>query len=234
MGTIPANEKVHVPALEKGLSALECVNASAMPMSLTEISRACGYSVSEMQRVIPCLAANGYFLRDSRGLYRASSKLFRIANQHPPFRELVANAMPAMRMFASETGEGVHLSVMESGGLLIVADVPGTGYVRIGVRIGSVHEPAKTASGRVLLAFGNNGDASAYKEIARQGYEFTPSHLLKGVQDLAVPVRGRDGTVIGALATSWLDRVDEEKRLEGDILEALQKCAESISKMFEP
>ncbi len=223
-----------VPALEKGLDAMECVHSSSVGMSLTEISASCGRSVSEMQRVVPYLAERGYFIRDDRGIYRASSKLFRLANRHHPFRELASVALPAMRDYATATGESVHLSIMESGKLLILADVPGTGHLRLSVSVGSQHDPQKSISGRVLLAFADKLNLAGAKRIVEAGYEFAPSHLLKGVKDLAVAVVLPDGEAIGVLATNWVDPVEGIAPLENHLLPELQKCAARISLSIEP
>ena len=233
MGNDPANGNFNVPALEKGLDALELVHRGAGAMSLTEIARSCGRSVSEMQRVVPYLAQRGYFVRDSRGLYRRSSKLFRIGNHNPPYRDLVANAMGPLGDYAARTGEGIHLSVLDDGDLLILADAPGTGYLKIGVRVGSSHKPVETVSGRVLMAFGGSAE-KRYGAIRESGHEYSQSHLFRGVNDLAVPVLARDGTAIAAIATSWLDPASGKVKTVKKLLPALEACARHISESFEP
>lgn len=234
MGKVPPNGSSTVPALEKGLEVLECVHSSAYALSLTEISRACRRSVSELQRVVPYLAERGFLVRDDRGLYRASSKLFRLANRHHPYRNLTAIALPAMRDFAAATGESVHLTVLESGSPVIVADVPGTGDLRLSASIGIRIDPQTSTSGRVLLAFAGGTQSAAARRIARAGFEFSPSHLFKGVKDLAVPVVLPGGEVIAALATTWVDPVKSTRPQEKSLLPELQKCAARISSSIEP
>jgi DNA-binding IclR family transcriptional regulator len=229
----PADGNFKVPALEKGLDALELVHSSAGALSLTEIARSCGRSVSEMQRVVPYLAHRGYFVRDARGLYRGSSKMFRIGNHNPPFRDLVANAMGPMGEYSAKTGEGIHLSVLDGGELLILADSPGTGYLRIGVRVGSSHNPEEAVSGRVLLEFSGNGKTGRFEDIRKNGHEYSQSHLYRGVNDLAVPVLACDGTAIAAVATSWLDPSGGAGGALERLLPELGACALRISESFE-
>lgn len=234
MGNKPSNGNYAVPALEKGLAALECVHSSASPLSLTEISRACGRSVSEIQRVVPFLADQGYFVRDERGLYRASSRLFRWANRHNPYRNITAIALPAMRDFAATAGESVHLSILESGNPIIVADVPGTGDLRLSASIGIRIDPQVSTSGRVLLAFSEGAKSVVARRILKAGFAFAPSHLFKGVKDLAVPVALPGGQVIAALATTWVDPVKRTIPQKKRLLPLLQKCAARISSSIEP
>jgi DNA-binding IclR family transcriptional regulator len=229
----PSDGNFKVPALEKGLDALELVHSSAGALSLTEIARACGRSVSEMQRVVPYLAHRGYFVRDARGLYRGSSKMFRIGNHNPPFRDLVANAMGPMGEYSAKTGEGIHLSVLDGAELLILADSPGTGYLRIGVRVGSSHNPEETVSGRVLLEFSGNGKPGRFDGIRKNGHEYSQSHLYRGVNDLAFPVLASDGAAIAAVATSWLDPSGGAGGSLERLLPELGACALRISESFE-
>jgi DNA-binding IclR family transcriptional regulator len=234
MGKATPNGNQSVPALEKGLAALECVHSSASALSLTEISRACGRSVSEMQRVVPFLAEQGFFVRNERGLYRASSKLFRLANRHHPYRNITAVALPAMRDFAATTGESVHLSVLESGSPIIVADVPGTGDLRLSASIGIRIDPQVSTSGRVLLAFTEADKSAPARRIVKAGFEFAPSHLFRGVKDLAVPVALPGGQVIAALATTWVDPIKSSLPQEKRLFPELKKCAARIAASIEP
>jgi DNA-binding IclR family transcriptional regulator len=234
MGKATPNGNQSVPALEKGLAALECVHSSASALSLTEISRACGRSVSKMQRVVPFLAERGFFVRDERGLYRASSKLFRLANRHHPYRNITAIALPAMRDFTEATGESVHLSILESGSPIIVADVPGTGDLRLSASIGIRIDPQVSTSGRVLLAFAEGAKSAEAHRIVKAGFEFAPSHLYRGVKDLAVPVTLPGGQVIAALATTWVDPIKSTLPQEKRLLPELQRCAARIAASIEP
>jgi hypothetical protein len=45
-------------------------------------------------------------VRDARGAYRPSSKLFRLATAYPPFRDLMSRAIAPMQQFADATSEG--------------------------------------------------------------------------------------------------------------------------------
>ncbi|HEY4160380.1 MAG TPA: helix-turn-helix domain-containing protein, partial [Polyangiaceae bacterium] len=112
-----------VPALDRGLDVLEQMAVSADALSLTQIARAAGRTVSEVQRTVARLTRRAYLVRDSQGHYRLSTKLFRLATTHPPFRDLVARSMPAMHGFTDATSESVHLGVLSDDLLLLVAQV---------------------------------------------------------------------------------------------------------------
>ncbi|HEV8244255.1 MAG TPA: helix-turn-helix domain-containing protein, partial [Polyangiaceae bacterium] len=113
--TADMNEKTSksaVPALDRGLDVLEAMAGSSGARTLTEIARVLGRTVSEVQRTVAQLALRGYLVRDDRGTYRLSSKLFRMATAFPPFRDLVSRASTPMQQFADSTNESVHLCVL--------------------------------------------------------------------------------------------------------------------------
>src|SRR4051812_44451921 len=100
-----SKDRSDVPALDRGLDVLEQMSQSAEPLSLTQIARVAQRTVSEVQRTVARLTRRSYLVRDTQGHYRLSTKLFRLATTHPPFRDLVARSMPPMHAFTDATTE---------------------------------------------------------------------------------------------------------------------------------
>jgi len=227
-----------VPALQRGLDLLEHMATRGGAVTLSQLARDVGRDVCEIQRTVACLFGRGYLTRDAAGVYRLSSKLYRLAQAHPPQRELVARAYPAMADYARGTGESVHLGIMAEQRLLLVAEVPGAGLARVSLQMGSLLEPELTVSGRLLLAFaaGAADGASAPKgasarqlaEIRAQGYEFAESGHVEGIWDLGVPVLAPDGTAIAGLTSSWLQLRGQKVRWK-ELLPELRRCAARIA-----
>ncbi|NNM86062.1 MAG: helix-turn-helix domain-containing protein [Phycisphaerales bacterium] len=250
------NSVTKVPALERGLDVLESMHTQESALTLTAIARRCGRSVSELQRVIACLHNRGYLLRDVTGAYRVSSKIFRMGQACSPFQDLLVHAWAPMRQFAGQTGQSVHISVLSEDQLLILANVSGSGYLQLGVAAGSTHDPIMSASGRVLLAsmdgkelvgFLKRNKVSAQRAgplqlrlglIRRRGYELVPSHLYRGLFDLALCAPAQEGLLVAAVACSYLR---PRQGLQGQqmpapsrLLRKLRQCAGGISAAFEP
>ncbi|MGC8623654.1 MAG: IclR family transcriptional regulator [Phycisphaerae bacterium] len=244
-----------IPALERGLDVLERINAVDTPLTLTAIARLCGRSISELQRVVACLLQRGYLFRDANGAYRISSKLFRMGQACTLFQDLVARTRISMRTFAQRTGEAVHLSVLTEDRVLILANVPGPGYLQLGVTVGSLHVPTISASGRVLLAGMTAADLAAYvrrnamqslqvksletqlARIRRRGYEYVASHLYRGVYDLTLAVTAPDGECVAALACSFLrshqNCAGDRTRTVPLLLGELRHCARQITATYQ-
>jgi DNA-binding IclR family transcriptional regulator len=236
-----------VPALEKGLDVLELFAKSGQELTLSQIAKTCGRSISELQRVVPFLEFRGYLIRNETGLYRLGSKLFRLANAHPPFKDLLIRALPLMQAFSNRTGESVHISIIADDRLLILGETPGTGYLQLAVRVGSTHDPTSTISGQVFLAHLRQPEALAIlgqygkgraalpqlEKIRRQGYEFHESYMIKGVFDLAVPVLLPGPSILAVLVCSWVEHQVSKPKIKR-VLPALNECAAALAAAYEP
>ena len=245
-----------IPALERGLDVLEHISTVDTPLTLTAIARSCGRSVSELQRVVACLHRRGYLFRDAGGAYRVSSKLFQMGQACPPFQDVLTRSRVPMRVFAHRSGEAVHLSVMAEDRLLILANVPGPGYLQLGVNVGTLHDPMLSPSGRVLLAAMSAVDLAAYtkrtgiaasqvksldRHLARirgRGYECVESPLYHGIYDLAVGVTAPGGECIAAVACSFLRSRDSSAGGRAmavqSLLPKLRSCSRQITAALEP
>ena len=230
-----------VPALQRGLDVLEHMAAQGSALTLSQLARDMGKDIFEIQRTVACLLERGYLTRDDAGVYRLSSKLFRLAQAHPPHRELVARAYPAMADYARQTGESVHLGILAEQRLLLLAEVPGAGLARVSLQMGVLLDPELTVSGRILLAFSptsNADDEPGRKQLSRQladiraqGFEFAASGHVEGIWDLGVPVLTPDGEAIAALTSSWLQLRNQKVRWK-ELLPVLQRCAGRIAAAF--
>jgi DNA-binding IclR family transcriptional regulator len=235
-----------VPALERGLLVLERLAAHPEPVTLSEIARLCALTVATIQRTVTCLHAAGYLVRESDGSYLISSKLFRIAHEFPPYRDLLSLALPAMHRFASATSESVHLSVLSFNEMLIIGQAEADSLVRLTVKVGSTHDPVSVVSGLILLAdwpererktlFERRKLSQAkqgmleecFAQIAKDGMILRASSIRKGVWDLGVPIRFGNSRTTAALTTTFLDP-QELPRNRKELLGALRRCSEEIA-----
>jgi DNA-binding IclR family transcriptional regulator len=207
--------------------------ARGSALTLSQLARDAGRRVSEIQRTVACLLAEGYLTRDRAGVYRLSSKLYRLAHANPPQRELVARAYPVMADCARVTGESVHLGVLAEGRLLLVAEAQGAGLVRVSLQMGAALDTASTVSGRILLAFSKDAPktgvgARELAAIRRRGYELAESGHFEGIWDLGVPVLDPGGEAVAAVTSPWLKLRGAKLRWK-ELLPELKRCAARIS-----
>ena len=249
---MPKSPAYPVPALEKGLDIIETLAAAAEPQSLAELASRLERSRSELFRMLACLERRGYLARDEvAGKYALTLKLYALTQAHSPMFKLLGAARRPMQLLTERIGESCHLSVLDRGKLLVVAQQESPARVRLSIEVGGEFDPVTTASGRLLLALLEEaerdeilaaslaGRAQAARErkafltglsdLARRGVSTAESETIEGVRDVAVAI-GRPGTAgAAALAVTRLMRRgprDDETAL----VKALQDAAAEITR----
>ena len=240
-----------VPALEKGLDIIEALAAEAVPQSLAELAARLKRSSSELFRMLNCLERRGYVAREAvSGKYGLSLKLFALSHVHSVTEKLLQAARRPMQALTEAFQVSCHLSVPERGRLLVVAQEMSPEPVRISIEVGATFEAAKTASGRLLLAWtrsedeagGTNGTDRTYgkegKEraeletvfarIRKSGMSAAESETIEGVRDLAVLVGKPEAGLVAALAVTRLLRRGQ-KADEAALLAGMRGAAAEIT-----
>ena len=240
-----------VPALEKGLDILETLAAVAVPQSLAELAAKLERSSSELFRMLNCLERRGYLTRDEHsGKYALTLKLYTLAHAHSVTEKLLRAAAAPMQALTDKVREACHLSVLEQGSLVVVAQQESPERVRVSIEVGGVFDPVATASGRLLLAYLPEPERAAavatspvwremsakqrsdyednLAEIRRRGISIAESETIEGVRDLAVLVGNPATGITAALAISRLLRRGQRGD-EATLISAMRKTALEIT-----
>jgi DNA-binding IclR family transcriptional regulator len=238
------------PALSRGLRILEVLARAGTSLTLSEIARVTGRSPAGEFRMLAVLEKEGHLRRETDGSYRPTLKMFLLGRMLDPVRSLLAAADQPMREFCRATGQECHLSLLEHGQLAVLAQQSGTAPVTIRVRAGSVHDPRRTASGRLLLAglpadeaagqirlaaehFGGRGPSAAglgrsLADITRRGFARADGESRPGLRDLAVAVAGADAALASShFPTSGAD--DDSARVFKSLQHAAQKITAGLT-----
>lgn len=239
----------NVPALEKGLDILEYLAAQGVPATQAQIARALGRGPNELFRMLVVLERRGYVRRDAvSGAYALTLRLYELSHSHSPYEELLRVAQRPMQTLTETILESCHLSVLQRGALVVLAQEESPSPLRLSVEVGSRFPFIHTASGRLLAAYLTQDERAALLDddqewnalpherqqtltahfgiIRERGYEEAWSETNQGIQDYAVLVGAPDGTVKAALAVAALTRPREVPR--GDVLVSLHACARQI------
>jgi DNA-binding IclR family transcriptional regulator len=235
-------DKYRAPALSKGLDILEHLASEAEGMTQVEIAKTLGRTTSEIFRMLMVLRNRGYVeLAEDGDRYSLTTKMFEVAHRHPPIKRLTSIAGDAMQRFADRVNQSVHLGILHSGKILVVAqvDCPDNNVttVRLGAHIPIYH----TASGRALAAKMNDealqrvlkdaGDSPAdvraqfladLPGVAAKGYCESPSLMVEGVLNLSAPVYDFSGRAVGAVTVPFI------RRLAGTAVVSADECRGSL------
>ncbi|MGD1029849.1 MAG: IclR family transcriptional regulator [Opitutaceae bacterium] len=242
----------HVPALEKGLDIVETLAAAGVPQSLAELAVRLERSSSELFRMLNCLERRGYVTRDSlSSKYSLNLKLYTLAHAHSVTEKLLHAAFAPMQELTEALRESCHLSLLEHGRLVVVAQQESPERVRLSIEIGAVFDPVLTASGRLLLAqLAESQRAAALAEspsgreltgkdlaalleqlekVRRRGISTAASETIEGVRDLAVLVGDPAVGITAALAITRLVRRGQRGD-EAELIAGMQKAAAEITR----
>lgn len=246
---IPAPQ-YKVPALEKGLDILEALAADSVPQSLAELAAKLDRSSSELFRMLNCLEKRGYLFRDPvSGKYGLSLKLYALSHTHSPVEKLLQAAVSPMQSLTESVRESCHLSLLDRGSLLVVAQRESPEPIRISIEVGGRFDPLRTNSGRLLLATlpaDERLDAlqasSSWKELkptarkrllqqleslARSTVAEANSETIDGVQDLAIRVGHSTSGFSAALAVTRLKAKNRPKS-DAQLIAAITATARQI------
>ena len=237
------------PALEKGLDILELFASTPEGLSVSEAARRLNRTVSEIFRMILCLEQRGYLAQSpTKERYHLTLRLFRLAQEHPPTKRLVTEALPIMHWLSHELRQSCHLGIIDGGHIVILAQVDSpesTGfYVKMGSKVDLMH----AATGHVILAHLNEDareraieewrseskkrkpvdlDEHLTKILAR-GHERRASYEVAGVVNISFPVLNVQGQAIAGLTVPFVKRLEDNIGIP-DAVNSLRKASRKIS-----
>jgi len=220
----PRKTTYATPALEKGLDVLELLAHQPSGLTKSEIAARLQRTMPEIFRMLVCLEQRGYITEIESDRFALSLKLFRLAQEHPPTERLITQALPIMQQTAHVTQQSCHLAIVEDGRVIIVAQVNAPTASGFYVKLGSVIDLMKAASGYVILAHQDEEHrrrtleawsrrtddpaptdlASHLKRIRKTGFERRASYQVKGVSNISFPIVNAFGNAIGALTMPYL------------------------------
>lgn len=250
--TDASESKYKAPALSKGLDILELLASADDGLGQAEIAKRLGRTTSEIFRVLMVLLERGYVELDSGERYRLATKLFEVAHRHPIIRRLTAIAGDEMQKLANRISQSIHLCILSSGKLLVIAqvDCPDTNVNT--VRLGAQIPIDDSASGRVLAAFmgheelnhllklaGNETSArrarflSDLAEVRKAGFCQGKSLTIEGVTNISAPVFDYTGEAVAAVTAPYIHRLTGTDNMSVDEARTLlvETCKELSRRM---
>ena len=141
--------------LLKGLRVLEAVNSfDGQTLTLEQLVERLDLTRSNTHRTLQTLIHAGYLQRDPvTGGYGCTLKLFEMGARQLASLDVRTLAGPFLRSLASETGETVHLSVLDGMDVVYVDKIDSAQPIRAYSAIGGRAPAYAVATGKALLAF---------------------------------------------------------------------------------
>jgi len=214
-----------IQSVDRAVDVLEYL-AERDDGAVTDLAAALGVHKSTAFRLLAALEARGLVEQVSeRGRYRLGFGLVRLAGAAASRLDLVEQSRSVTRRLAAEVGETVNVARLEGDAAINVDQVLGGATVATQNWVGQRTPLHATSSGKVLLAFADTGEQARFlarplevftpatitdrrtleAELARiavDGWAATREELELGLNAIAAPIRGRDGSVIAAVSVS--------------------------------
>jgi DNA-binding IclR family transcriptional regulator len=249
MAKVEAKRYYPTPALEKGLDILELFAGTPSGLTVSEVARSLDRTVSEIFRMLLCLEQRGYIVQSAnKDRYHLTLRLFRLAQEHPPTKRMVTEALPIMHGIAHELRQSCHLGVLDGGHVVILAQVDSpesTGfYVKVGSKVDLMH----AATGHVILAHQTRDacdraidewtmeskkkkPADLEEHLAKiraRGFERRASYEITGVVNISFPVLNAQGNAVAGLTVPYVKRIEDTIGIP-EVVDALRTASRQIS-----
>ncbi len=203
------------------LEVLEAISTLGVPSSLGAIISATRRPKGTVHRMVSTLVNTGFVRQDEVGHYFLTLKAWRIGSVAVQALDIADKGRPILNKLGSETGETVHLSVLDpSGGVVYISKVESPKSISVQTRLGQINPSWCTATGRSIIAF---NEFVAQKVLSEQLEKFTnktitsPVKIQRMLDDvrangfavtlaenhpemggIAAPIRDHTGTVVAS------------------------------------
>ncbi|MBB3082038.1 IclR family transcriptional regulator [Geodermatophilus sabuli] len=214
-------------AASRVLAVLDAFGPAHASLTLSEISRRSGLSLTTTHRLVGELRAWGALERGADGRYGIGLRLLELGALAPQGLQLREVAVPYVDDLHQATRANVVLGVRDGSDVVYVEALRARGAVRLMSRIGGRWPLHATGTGQVLLAFADpqvqeevlSGPLKAFTpytitdpaalrrtlaEVRRTGVAAAENHLTADAPALAVavPVRGAGDEVVASLGVT--------------------------------
>lgn len=210
-------------APDRLLAVLAAFDHDHPALSLTDISRRAGLTLTTAHRLVGALTEWGALERDASGVYHVGLRLWEIAALAPRGLALRQIALPYLEDLYEATHENVQLAVRDGDEVVYIEWLSGRSAVGVHIRVGARWPLHATGVGLALLSYGELADQEEYcrgelasftpytitdvaqlrralAEVRRTGVAVSSRQVTEDALSVAAPVRGPGGAVVAAVS----------------------------------
>jgi IclR family acetate operon transcriptional repressor len=250
----PATRSSSVQSVSRALALLRCFEQGTPYLTLTEMARETGLTMSTTHRLAGTLVDGGMMARDPGSeRYRVGPLVETLARTAagPDRAARAARATAILEGLTRRTGESASLGVADGRSIVVLVGVESPHALRFDRPPGTLVPIHVSAMGKAVLAFGPEPAATAVKALAplerftpwtltsqralatdleltrERGYALVDEEQMVGVRSLAVPVLDEDGLAVAAVGIQGpTGRISDD--LIAEIVTATSETARAI------
>ncbi|MEW2568524.1 IclR family transcriptional regulator [Streptomyces sp. NPDC047070] len=236
-------------APDRLLAVLAAFDHDHPALSLTDISRRAGLSLTTAHRLVGALSDWGALERDADGIYHVGLRLWELAALSPRGLALRQIALPYLEDLYEATHENVQLAVRDGFEVVYIEWISGRSAVGVKIQVGARWPLHATGVGLALLAHCEPAFQEAYcgrplaaftphtltdpadlrralAEVRRSGVAVSVRQITEDALSVAAPVRGPGGPVTAAVSVV----VPEHDTHTPALIPAVRLAARGISR----
>lgn len=210
-------------APDRLLAVLAAFDHTHPALSLSDISRRAGLSLTTAHRLVGALTEWGALERDPSGAYHVGLRLWEVAALAPRGLALRQVALPYLEDLYEATHENVQLAVRDGAEVVYTEWLSGRSAVGVHIRVGARWPLHVTGVGLALLAHGDAELQEGYcaqpltaytshtitdparlrrvlAEVRRSGVAVSSRQVTDDALSVAAAVRGPGGAVVAAVS----------------------------------
>ena len=204
---------------------LRAFSRAGQELGITELARQLGLGKSTVHRLVTTLTAERLLERGSTpGRYRLGLVLYELGSNVTEHVDLHQAALPVIATLRHETGEMVHVAVLDGLEVVYVERLESHNLLPVFRQVGHRLPAHWTSSGKILLAALPPDELSRrladWRPVAQTPWTITDKNRLlaelaavaergwaqnqeeghRGIVSVGAPIRGRDGTVMASVS----------------------------------
>lgn len=244
-----------IAGLEKGLSIIECFDDANPRLTASQAGERCGMTRTAARRYLLTLAHLGYVASDGK-LFWLTPRVLRLGQSYLESARLPRIVQPFLQRVTAGTQESAYVSVMDGDEIVYIARNGSNRSMNTGYVLGSRVQAQVTAAGLLLLSMRDvawleswltTHELKAYTsytiaskdrlrlELARvrtQGWAISEQQLELNHRGIAVPLRDRHGSVVGALSVTMPMGHESSEDAAARVLSVLSETAQAMRNLI--
>jgi IclR family transcriptional regulator, acetate operon repressor len=249
-------ERGSVQSVDRALTLLEALARSGGSVPLTEIAARARLNISTCHHLLATLIKWGYVAKAPGRRYALGARGLHLGQAFLKQVDLPRRAQPFVERISEETGETVHLAVLQGDSIITLLKREGRHAVRVDTgALGASDAAHATATGKAMLAWLPEGeirrilatkgmaaftsntitDPDAFvKElqlVRRHGHAVDREEFQPGVVCVGAAIRNHLGAVVGAISASAPTQRTTEEHL-ARMRDGVMTAARALSAEF--
>ncbi len=214
-----------IDGLIKGFDVIRAFNSDSQQLSPSEVAERVGLTRSAARRYLLTLVHTGMAASDGKKFW-LMPRLLNLGQSYLESARVPRAVVPFLQRLTHQLQESTNFSILDGTEIVYLTRVTAAQLVNAGFEPGTRLAAYTSTPGRVLLGTRSDEEIQAYLADAtliahthmavmdkqalfdeilmmrRQGYGVTENQFEMGIRGIAIPVKNRNGRVIGALSVT--------------------------------